>query len=38
MPEAIAQARAMILGGAFGKRAERALRANLTSDVQRTEV
>jgi hypothetical protein len=37
MPDAIARARAMILSGAFGKRAARALRAKLESDAQRTE-
>jgi hypothetical protein len=37
MPDAIAQARAMILAGVCGKRAARALRAKLESDAQRTE-
>ena len=36
-PEALAQARAMILRGDLGKRAQRALCANLSSDAQRTE-
>jgi hypothetical protein len=35
--EAIAQARAMILAGVCGKRAQRALCAKLESDAQRTE-
>jgi len=35
IPEAIAQARAMILAGALGKRAQRALCANLSSDAQK---
>jgi hypothetical protein len=34
MPDAIASARAMILSGAFGKRAQRALCAKLESDAQ----
>jgi hypothetical protein len=37
MPEAIARARAMIASGALGKRAQRELRAELTSDAQRTK-
>lgn len=37
IPEAIASARAMILSGALGKRAQRALCAELSSDAQRTE-
>jgi hypothetical protein len=37
MPEALAQAKRMILSGAMGKRAQRALCAKLESDAQRTE-
>jgi hypothetical protein len=37
IPEAIANARAMILRGDLGKRAQRALCAKLESDAQRTE-
>jgi hypothetical protein len=37
IPDAIASAREMILRGDFGKRAARALCANLSSDAQRTE-
>ena len=37
IPEAIANARAMILRGDLGKRAQRALCANLSSAARRTE-
>jgi hypothetical protein len=37
IPAAIEEARRMILAGALGKRAQRALCANLSSDAQRTE-
>jgi hypothetical protein len=37
MPEAIERARAMILRSDLGKRAQRELLANITSDAQRTK-
>jgi hypothetical protein len=37
IPDAIEEARAMILSGALGKRAQRALGANLSSAAQSTE-
>ena len=38
MPDAIAQAKRMILSGVMGKRAQRALRAKLESDAQTGKV